>query len=265
MELLRKFPITPRHFVAFVAAFLRSFFVTKWYGGTVFAVGMGIIVASARRRRALLPLLLLVAFVMLYACHIRSYYQMESGHVEPQSALRFSMNFMALWAIMAGLGVGSIVTTIVGSPWGTRYKRLSTWSLGIAALGLLISGFVATTHLRGYEREDEAISRLEPALSAVRLVSHRGLQSDFIVTMEPLVVQMYANPQTQIVDLESVEQGDLEVMVSPSAASRLVFVRETDRLSADDLNRYGEPLRFLLSLPSTVLQSGDGFQIVVVQ
>jgi hypothetical protein len=111
-ELARQFPMTPRHLAAFVTGFLRSFSVSEWYGGTVFAVVAGAIVACRRRGRALLPLVLLVAYILLYASHIRSYYEMKSGIVEPLAALRFSMNFMALWAIVAGLGIGSIATSI---------------------------------------------------------------------------------------------------------------------------------------------------------
>ncbi|MGC1362404.1 MAG: hypothetical protein WA826_14605, partial [Silvibacterium sp.] len=124
--------------------------------------------------------------------------------------------------------------------------------------------FIATARLRNYEVEDEAISRLNPALSAINLASHRRSESDFVVTMEPLIVQMYAGPDTQVIDLESVSTGALRAMVSPDATAHLLFVKEGDRLSADDLNRYGEPVRFLLSLPYTVLRNNSRFQILAV-
>ncbi len=104
-ELLRQFPMTSRHLTAFAIGFFRSFFVNKWYGGTALAVLAGVVVACKRRNRTLLPVVLLAAYVLLYAFHIRSYYEMKSGLVEPQAALRFSMNFMTLWAIVAGLGI----------------------------------------------------------------------------------------------------------------------------------------------------------------
>lgn len=124
---------------------------------------------------------------------------------------------------------------------------------------------IATARFRNYEVEDEAISRLSPALSAVSLISHGRAKSDFVITMEPLVVQMYASPDIQVIDLESVDINSLRAMVSPGSTAHLLFVKEAARLSADDLNRYGEPIRFLLSLPSTVLQSNDRFQVVAVQ
>jgi hypothetical protein len=261
-ELVRQFPMIPRHLATFVIGFLRSFWVIKWYGGTVFAVVMGAIIAVVRRSRALLPLVLLVAYILLYASHIRSYYEMKSGVVEPLAALRFSMNFMALWAIVAGLGIGSIATSIGKGRIWNRYQRLSTWCVGTVAAATLVVAFIATIRLREYAIEDEKISRLAPAKDALHFASHVGGQSDFIVTMEPLVVQMYADPATRIVDLESVDSDALRALMSQSVDYHPIFLKETDRLSDDDMSRYGEQVRYLLSLPSDVLQTNDRFQIL---
>lgn len=264
VELARQFPMTPRHLAAFVAGFLRSFSVSKWYGGTVFAVVAGAIVTCRRRGCALLPLILLAAYILLYASHIRSYYEMKSGLVEPQAALRFSMNFMALWAIVAGLGIGSMVTNASRSRTWNRRRHLSNWCAGTGLVVVLVVAFVATVHLREYAVEDETISRLAPAVGAMHFASHVGGQSDFIVTMEPLVIQMYADPATRIVDLESVDPDTLQALISMGDHSHLIFLKETDRLSDDDLSRYGEPVRYLLSRPSSILQSNDRFQILRV-
>jgi hypothetical protein len=261
-ELVRQFPMTPRHLATFVIGFLRSFLVVEWYGGTAFAVVVGAIIAFVRRSRALLPLVLLIAYILLYASHIRSYYEMKSGIVEPLAALRFSMNFMALWAIVAGLGIGSIATSISKSRIWNRYQRLSTWCTVTGAAVTLVVAFIATIRLREYAVEDETTSRLAPALSAMHFASPGGGQSDFVVTMEPLVVQMYADPATQIVDLESLPPDALRALMSESADSHLIFLKEGDRLSDDDMSRYGEQVRYLLSLPSETLQSNSRFQIL---
>jgi len=263
-ELALQFPMTPRHLAAFVTGFLRSFSVSEWYGGTVFAVVAGAIVACRRRGRALLPLVLLVAYILLYASHIRSYYEMKSGVVEPLAALRFSMNFMALWAIVAGLGIGSIATSISKGRIWNRYQRLSTWCVGTLAATTLVVAFIATVRLREYAIEDEKISRLAPAEGALHFASHVGGQSDFIVTMEPLVVQMYADSATRIVDLESVDSNDLQALIYTGGGSHLIFLEEADRLSDDDMSRYGEQIRYLLSIPHGTLQSDSRFQILTV-
>jgi hypothetical protein len=116
--------------------------------------------------------------------------------------------------------------------------------------------------LREYEVEDETISRLTPAVSAMHFASRVGGHSDFVVTMEPLIIQMYADSETRIVDLESVDSDALRALMSAGDDSQLIFLKETDKLSDDDLSRYGEQVRYLLSLPSSILQSNDRFRIL---
>jgi len=263
-ELLRQFPMTLRHLATFVVGFLRSFLVVEWYGGTVFAVVAGATVACSRRGRVLLPLVLLAAYILLYASHVRSYYEMKSGRIEPEAALRFSMNFMGLWAIAAGLGIGSILTRVGRSPLWNSNQTLSTLCAGTVATVLLVASFVTTVHLRDHEVEDETISRLTPALCAVHFASHIEAQFTYVATMEPLVIQMYAEPTTRIVGLESVNSDTLRALLSPSEDSHLIFLEETDRLSNDDLSRYEGPVRYLLSRPSEVLHITDRFRVLSV-
>jgi hypothetical protein len=250
--------------MVFAIGFFRSFFVNKWYGGTALAVLAGVVVACKRRNRTLLPVVLLAAYVFLYAFHIRSYYEMKSGLVEPQAALRFSMNFMALWAIVAGLGIGAFITSVARSGLWNRHRQLLIWSGGTVVIIGLIGALITTVRLREDEIEDEAISRLTPALSAIHFASLAGAQSDFIVTMEPLVIQMYADPMTKVVDYESADPDTLRALMNADKNSHLMFLKENDMLSDDNLARYGEQSRYLFSLNSTVLQRSDRFQILGV-
>jgi hypothetical protein len=259
IALLRQFPMTGQKLLSFVLGFLKSFVVFKWYAGTAIFVVIGIYAALLRQRRALLPSALLIVFVLVYAFHIRSYYEMESGYAEPQRALRFSMNFMAVWAIAAGLGAGWIWPSIKRRlrNRGGRYSRLCLWA-GTPAV--LMVSFVLTSKLRSIEVEDESISRVNPALTAAHYASKDTHQPVFIIGMEPLVIQMYGSPSVRIVDLESISAGDLQVLIS--SHTHLVFLEQSDRYSAEDLARYGEPIREVLSMPSIVLASGYGFNVL---
>ena len=261
-ELVKQFPMTASHLVAFVAGFLRSFMVFKWYAGTVFLAAAGLFIACRRRGIVLIPAVLLFAYVFLYACHIRSYDEMQSGAVEPQTALRFSMNFMGPWAIVAGLGTGSILTKLAGSHlWKTRrpWLRLSTAIVAAAALAM---SFIYAERLRDYEVEDETISRLTPARSAVHLARHPGGGPDLIITMEPLLIQMYAGPEVRIADLESVTPEELKLLMPTSGGNQLIFLDETDHQSDTDLTRYGPQMAYLRSLSFDIMQNDKRFQIL---
>jgi hypothetical protein len=174
------------------------------------------------------------------------------------------MNFMALWAIVGGQGIGSIVTSLLRSRAWNRHKQLSIWCGVTVATIMLIVAFIATLNLKESEVEDERISRLDPAFNTMHFAPLAKEQSNFIVTMEPLVIQMYADPTTRIVDLESVDSGSLQTLISTNSDSHLIFLKEANRLSDDDVSRYGKQIRYLLSRPSSILLNTDRFQVLSV-
>jgi hypothetical protein len=262
-ELLRQFPFTPVRLAHFVGSFLSSFWQPRWYVGSVLAVLVGSAVAVRKKGAALIPLVLLIGFILVYATHIRGYYDMESGQVAPESALRFSMNLMGLWAIVAGLGVGWLarwaqnLNVLRSRPGSQRYVLLA-----MGALLLVASGF-ATFYLRRDSIEDEANSRITPAIVAAEVAAHQGPQDVYILTMDPLVIQMYANSAARIVDLESVDDPMLDALVASDA--KLIFLKQDDRFMEADLERYGEPIRRILAMPSEHLDGGDGFSVSLIQ
>jgi hypothetical protein len=262
-ELLRRFPLTVARFAGFVGSFLSSFLVIGWYGGSFFAVIVGAILALRRRDLTILPVVLLVAFIILYSSHIRGYYEMESGRILSRSALRFSMNLMGLWAIVAGMGLGFSVEWILGIQVIRSHQRLVQYSSAFISIAFLIASFITTLQLRRDSVEDEMISRVRPALNAVNAAEVDVPGPAYILTMDPLVVQMYGRPETRVIDLESVDTQTISALVE--AKSRLILLKQTDRFTDVDLRRYGKPIRYALSFPSRVVASGLGFQVVSLE
>jgi hypothetical protein len=256
---LKEFPLNPARLVTFVMGFLRSFFVFDWYGGTVFAVMLGMIVSWRRKGLCLVPLCLFTAYVLLYAAHIRGYYEMRLGHVEPASALRFSMSLMSLWSVVAGVGVGAVMATL---PTVGRHisKRTVTGIKWVSLAGVLGISFVVTRAIRNDAVEDETQVRLAPAFSALDHVSSDG--SEFIVSLEPLVIQMYADPASHVVDLAAIDSSELRTMMSPGKSDRLVLIDEANRQSEADMERYGNQFRYLESLSRKTLYSARGYDII---
>jgi hypothetical protein len=82
--------------------------------------------------------------------------------------------------------------------------------------------------------------------------------------MEPLVIQMYADPTTRIVDLESVSSDTLRALMPPSGEAQLIFLKESSTLSDVEMSRYGEQVRYLVSQPSSILLDTDRFRILRV-
>lgn len=260
-DLLRNFPLTARHLAIFCFDFVRSFFVSQWYGGAITVVIVGTFVSLRRRGLSLIVVLLFVSYLSLYALHIRSYYEMRSGHIEPEAALRFSMNLMGFWSVLAGIGIGAVITVFKSTRFYSAQQRWSAIIGGSVLVALLGSSFAVTKGLRADAVEDETYVRIAPARTASDLASD-GQRHDYVITLEPLIIQMYADTTANIVDLAAVDSGALRGLILPEESARFLLLEENMYQSEADVARYGEQTQYLHSLPQRILYNADGFKIV---
>lgn len=262
--LVHQFPFTLRALLEFLLRFVESFCVIRWYGGTTVLVAVGVIAAFTRWRSALVVVACLAAFIVLYGLHVRSYYEMRSSSTTLQGALRFSMNLIGFWSITAGLGLCFLYQRIARNfRHDITILLQSTLVLfGISSLIAVLS-FRATLRLREYETEDEQISRLEPALSASAIASSAN-RPVWILTMEPLIFQMYENPGLNVVDLESASDDTLSHLSELRPKSLWVLEREAARTTDDDADRYDGALPCALFQQHQSLGMRDGFEIDLI-
>jgi hypothetical protein len=262
--LLRAFPFTMQRLATFVFGFTKSFLVNRWYGGTVAAVGIGAVVSCRRRGLFLVPFVVFVAFGLLYAFHIRSYYEMRSGQIETMAALRFSMNLMTAWALLAGIGIGAVVAKVKELDFYRRQRRTGLMMGASAMAALLIASFAMTVNLRADAIEDETNIRFTPARKALQFVSRSGLTPDYLVTIEPLIVQMFADSTVPVVDLANIDVNDLRSLAVSGRGGRFVYLDESLHQSEADSTRYGEQMQYMDSLSQRTVYQGEGFRIVVI-
>jgi hypothetical protein len=259
--LLKTFPLTVGRLAAFIFGFARSFFVTRWYGGAVALVIVGTVVSLRRRGLSLVVVVIFCSYLFLYAVHIRSYYEMRSGHIDTEAALRFSMSLMGLWSFLAGTGTEVVISRAKSTRFYPAHPRLSLTVGSFILFSLLVSSFAITTRLRTDGVEDETHVRIAPALTASRVASEvRPL--DYVITLEPLVIQMYADPATKVVDLASVKSDTLRALIGSEPKRTFIFLDETMHGTDADAARYGEQTQYLKALPQRTLYSADGFTIL---
>jgi hypothetical protein len=261
--LLKAFPLTAERVAIFVFGFARSFFVNRWYGGAIAAVVVGIIVSCRRRGLFIVPLILFVSYFLLYAFHIRGYYEMRSGYIEPGAALRFSMNLMTSWALVAGIGIGTVVTRLRGTHVYGTHQRLCVIMGASMFAALLGASFAVTSGLRADAVEDEASVRIFPARTALEFASSGRMESDYVITFEPLVIQMYGDTTAKVIDLASADSSMLHTLMV-SSEGHFEFLEETIYQSGADFARYGDQIQYLHSLPESTLYDKDRFKIVRV-
>jgi len=81
------------------------------------------------------------------------------------------------------------------------------------------------------------------------------------VTLEPLLIQMYGDPSAKVIDLAAVDSEQLQRLLRSKETGGFIAVKEGDHQTSDDLDRYGDQLRYLDSLPTTELYRADDFTI----
>ena len=65
--------------------------------------------------------------------------------------------------------------------------------------------YYATICFRDDEVEDEFRIRIEPSLTAARIAARDRTRENYIVTLEPLIPQMYAEPSIDVLSLYSLD------------------------------------------------------------
>ena len=260
-KLLGAFPLNAKRLTILVYSFLRSFGVYRWYAGTGVAVLIGIIICCRRKGLALVPLALFAAFIVLYALHIRSFYEMRSPSIDPQTALRFSMTFMSLWALLAGLGLWAMGIAIVEHRLFLAYKKPIALGVGCIIVGLSLHSFKQTVALRNESTEDEDLVRLRPTEEAEAISSRVPEKPDYLVTVEPLIIQMYSPSTAKVIDLDAVTANTIPQLLAGDDGAGIIYLEEQINETAADESRYMQQMQFIDTLPRSLLVQTESYRV----
>jgi hypothetical protein len=138
-------------------------------------------------------------------------------------------------------------------------------TVGASILAVLLgTSFAMTTKLSADALKDEAYARIFPAHTALDFASSGSQQSDYVVTLEPLVNQMYGDTTAKVIDLAAVDENALHALIFSGETGRFILLDETSRQTEADFTRYGSQIEYLHSLPTKILYSTEEFKIVRV-
>lgn len=260
--LLRKFPPTPGQLIALLPVFLHSFFIVEWYGGAVILVLAGAIITWRRKSLGLFPLIVFVAYVLLYAFHIRSYYELLSGNTSPRSALRFSMNLMSVWSILAGVGAAALIKWLSRTRmWGCHRVLANRIAVGVAVAIVAVS-YGVTTYFREDVVEDEFRMRIEPSLAALRIATDDRTKPNYILTMEPLIPQMYAEPTVDVLSLPAVNGPVMRQIGFSQGTTGVLYLDENIHRTPADAERYKGQFEYLHQFSESTITGNEVYSII---
>jgi hypothetical protein len=184
--------------------------------------------------------------IVLYAAHVRSAYQLAGVTVEPFDYMRYLTNLAPVLCVLAS-GV-SVRLLNGGRPW---VRRVAT---GLVGVGLLLSaakGRMERTELVSAE----VSSRRIPAINALTASGRFGNVYP-IVTLEPLLIQLYGTGSTKVVSMPS--------LTSEHLTQGALYLQQDHYNSAVDQRRYASASRVLSRHRHLELQRDDGWVLWLI-
>jgi hypothetical protein len=251
-----RFPFSISNARVLLPTFLRSFVSLEWYllTGALAVVGLG--VSIWRPSLVFLPGSLVLGYIALYMTHVRNYYLLHGASTNGTVAFRLSMNFMSVTSLLAGMGTGYLLSF---------YKRHSRrqFMSGLVLVCLYgIGSYGLTVFLQRRVSMAEFTSRINPALVASALGEDMGRPRAYIITEEPLVIQMFAPESTSVISLRVLTPQLLAKLRKDDPNASLLALDEETYHNSLTTARYATQLNYLLQFKQEELYRSDSFSVV---
>lgn len=248
-----RFPFGYRNFQALLVPFLQACFSPRWYLVSTVLVVIGVIQAMRIGRIVALPVCLLAGYLLLYIFHVHGYYQIHGAPVLPYETLRFTMNVMTLYSLLAGLGLAVLLRI---------FSRILA-ARNVFAVGALVLyvgfSFSSTVRLRETAHAEECAMRINPARAALEVVQQFGKQGVYIVTLEPLVLQMFGSRQTGAIGLYALNSDLIAGLRGRDLTMNLLFIDQSQYANRLTQARYAPALQCLDRLPEKPLLAEEHY------
>jgi hypothetical protein len=122
--------------------------------------------------------------------------------------------------------------------------------------------FVDTDYFREDMVRDEFRMRIEPSLTAVRAAAQNPARSTYILTLEPLIPEMYANPNVNVISLRSLDDEVIKEIEFDQGSVDVLYLDEQIHRSPADEERYKSQLEYLSHYQRSTVLSDSMFSVV---
>jgi hypothetical protein len=198
----------------------------------------------------------------MYAFHLRSYYDMQSRTTDSRAALRFSMSLMSMWSILAGLGAALLFGWLGRTNTYKNHRTLANWITSVIVMVIVGVSLVATQYFREDVVEDEFRVRVEPSLAAVRAATYNGMPKAYIITLEPLILQMYAEPTVNLISLHELNDAIVNEIGVDKGMIDLLYLDEQTYRNPVNAERYMSQLTCLTQFKRSTLADQPTYSVI---
>lgn len=221
-----------------------------YFGALSWIALLGVVVAALYPARCGAPranvvvlcsALIILMWLLSYAAHVRSTYQLAGFPVSSFDYLRYLSNAGGLMCVLAGVPVALL-----------HGKHRVPLTAALVLLGGL--GWLGSIQLRGELVDAEWRNRFAPAIAARELALETEVRVP-ILTLEPLVQQLVSPSNSFVVGLPSLTRDHVHQL-----GGEFIYVEHDTYNNEVDHTRYAHAIA---QLPSErhLLRSGDGWRI----
>ena len=182
-----------KYFISLAPVFIKSFLTFQWFFVFSIFTFAGLILISINIKQHPLyvyPIMLLIAYLLAYTLHYRSYYFIKYGHVNEFESLRYITNFFPFYCLIGGYAIVNVFNPLK--------NKLKLPKYYLSVLSILVIGYLiyANVILKKEFFLIEQENRIAPVKETIRLVDSRG---NIIITDVPLIFQVLGKETLQIV------------------------------------------------------------------
>jgi hypothetical protein len=257
------FPFSVDVWKMMLPAFVKGYLSLSWYFGSAVLVLVGALSIKSRRR-GLYAFALFASYLLLYTSHVRSYYQLHGGAVGELDTFRYSMNLAGLWAIMAGQGLAGLTVQFSKTKLRQSSRALARRIAAVCLVGCVLCSWVVTDRLKEDMVANESAVRIQPAEAALQEVQQRGTPDTFVISVEPLVVQMLAPDPVNVIDFKDLSSELLHKLRSENPSATFFYLEQDIHNSRVDRGRYRKSFDTVEAAHKMLLVHADHYSIFEV-
>jgi hypothetical protein len=122
--------------------------------------------------------------------------------------------------------------------------------------------YFGTQYFREDVVEDEFRMRIEPSLAAVRMAAHDHTKETYVLTLEPLIPQMYAEPNVDVLSLHEINGIVMKDIGFSEGVANVLYLDEAIYCTPADAERYKSQLAYLNQSRQSVETSNTFFSVI---
>jgi hypothetical protein len=247
-----------------IPVFLKGYLSFGWYLGSALLVLIAVLGLIRSKRPCLYIVSLFASYLLLYMSHVRSYYELHGGAITELETLRYSMNVSGLWSIMGGLGLSTLTVRLCRTEPGQSAKSWTRLTLWACLVSWFLCSWVATARLKEDMVAAESEVRFMPAEGALQAILRSGNPDTFVISLEPLVVQMVAQDPVNVIDFKDLSTELLHELRGENPNATFFYLEQDIYNDQIDRERYRKSFEVVDEAHKRLLFHGDRYSVFEV-